>query len=179
MNSKDISLSVHSTETTWRPLRKLMGFPGGTNGKEPAYQYWRRKRHGFDPWAGEISWRRAWHPTPVFLPGKSHGLRILVGYSPKGCKELDMTEQLSTHVRRLIGQWGNLNRKGDWQHFNRYNFLWNTEEMREEWRELTTAKIKWIANTTTIKRPKNLRTAIMNICGFWVSFLGLLPSRIW
>ena len=38
--------------------------------------------------------QRKWQPTPVFLPGKSHGLRILVGYSPWGRKELDMTEQL-------------------------------------------------------------------------------------
>ena len=37
-------------------------------------------------------WRRAWQPTPVFLPGKSHRQRSLVGYSPWGHKELDMTE---------------------------------------------------------------------------------------
>ena len=41
--------------------------------------------------------RRQWHPTPVLLPGKSHGQRSLVGYSPWGHKELDMTERL--HVR--------------------------------------------------------------------------------
>ena len=39
-----------------------------------------------------------WHPTPVFLPGKSHGWRSLVGYSPWGCKKLDMTEQLHFHT---------------------------------------------------------------------------------
>ena len=48
----------------------------------------------FDPWVEKIPWRRKWQPTPVFLPGKSHGLRSLVGYSPWGRKELDMTEQL-------------------------------------------------------------------------------------
>jgi len=36
--------------------------------------------------------RMRWHPTPVFLPGKSHGWRSLVGYSSWGGKELDMTE---------------------------------------------------------------------------------------
>ena len=41
--------------------------------------------------------RRQWHPTPVFLPGKSHGWRSLVGYSPRGCKESDMTERLHFH----------------------------------------------------------------------------------
>ena len=42
-------------------------------------------------------WRRRWHPTPVFLPGKSHGRRSLVGCSPWGRKELDTTEQLLLH----------------------------------------------------------------------------------
>ena len=37
--------------------------------------------------------RRAWQPALVFFPGKSHGQRSLAGYSPWGCKELDMTEQ--------------------------------------------------------------------------------------
>ena len=37
---------------------------------------------GFDPWVGKIPWRRKWQPTPVFLPGKSHGQRSLAGYSP-------------------------------------------------------------------------------------------------
>ena len=42
-------------------------------------------------------WRRQWHPTPVLLPGKSHGWRSLVGHSPWGLKELDTTEQLHFH----------------------------------------------------------------------------------
>ena len=46
----------------------------------------------FDPWIGKIPWRRKWQPTPVFWPGESHGQRSLMGYSPWGCKELDMTE---------------------------------------------------------------------------------------
>ena len=36
------------------------------------------KRHAFDPWVGKIPWRRAWKPTPLFLPGESHGQRSLV-----------------------------------------------------------------------------------------------------
>ena len=50
------------------------------------------RRPGFDPWVEKIPWRRKWQPTPVFLPGKFHRLRRLVGYSPWGCKESDMTE---------------------------------------------------------------------------------------
>ena len=40
----------------------------------------------------EDPWRRKWQPTPVFLPGESHGQRSLVGYSPWGHKELDTSE---------------------------------------------------------------------------------------
>ena len=48
-----------------------------------------------------ISWRRKWQPTPVFLPGKSHGQRSLAGYSPRGRKESDTTERLSTAHRTV------------------------------------------------------------------------------
>ena len=41
-------------------------------------------RLGFDPWVENIPWRRAWQPTPAFLPGESHGQRSLAGYSPCG-----------------------------------------------------------------------------------------------
>ena len=47
----------------------------------------------------EDPWRRAWQPTPVFLPGESHGQRSLASYSSYGRKELDMTEEPShTHT---------------------------------------------------------------------------------
>ena len=49
-------------------------------------------RDGFSPWVGKIPWSGAWQPTPVFLPGESHGQRSLAGYSPWGHKELDTTE---------------------------------------------------------------------------------------
>ena len=52
-------------------------------------------RPGFNSWVGKIPWRSAWQPTPVFLPGESHGLRSLVGYSPWGLKESDTTERLT------------------------------------------------------------------------------------
>ena len=42
----------------------------------------------------QIPWKRKWQPTPVLLPGESHGGRSLVGYSPRDCKELDKTERL-------------------------------------------------------------------------------------
>ena len=70
-------------------------FPGGASGKEPACRCRRRERQGFDPWVGKIPWRRAWQPTPVFLPGESHG-EELAGCTPWGREELDTTEGLST-----------------------------------------------------------------------------------
>ena len=44
------------------------------------------------PWVRKIPWRRAWQPTPVFLPGESHGQRSLGNYSPQGPTEADKTE---------------------------------------------------------------------------------------
>ena len=48
-------------------------------------------------WVGKIPWRREWQPTPVFLPGGSHGWRSLVGYSSWDGKESDTTERLTLH----------------------------------------------------------------------------------
>ena len=59
------------------------------SGKEPACQCWRLKRHRFHPWVRNSPWRRKWQPTPVSLPGKFHGQRNLVGYSPWGLNESD------------------------------------------------------------------------------------------
>ena len=58
------------------------------------------RRLQVDPWVRKIPWRREWQPTPVFLPGEFHGQRRLVGCSPWGHMELDMTEWL-THLYRL------------------------------------------------------------------------------
>ena len=71
-----------------------MGFPGGSVVKNPPANagYW-----GFDPQVGKIPWRSKWQPTAVFLPGKSHGERSLLGYSPFACKELDMSERLNNN----------------------------------------------------------------------------------
>ena len=74
------------------------GFPGSTSGKEPTSQSRRHQGHGFGPWVGKIPWRGAWQPTPVLLPGESHGQRSLAGYSPRGPKESDTTVALSTHA---------------------------------------------------------------------------------
>ena len=59
--------------------------PRWLSGKESACRY---KRHGLDPWLGKIPWRRTWQPTPVFLPGKSHGQGSLAGYSSRGSQRV-------------------------------------------------------------------------------------------
>ena len=77
------------------------GFLGGSDGKESTCQC---KRPGFDHWVGKITWRRKWQPTPIFLPGESHGQRSLVGDSPWGRKKSDTTEQLSMHVCTFVNR---------------------------------------------------------------------------
>ena len=66
-------------------------FPGGLEGKVSARN---AGDLGSTPGLGRFPWRRKWQPTPVLLLGKSRGWRSLVGYSPWGRKESDMTEQL-------------------------------------------------------------------------------------
>ena len=69
-----------------------MGVLSGRHGKESTFQFRRHRRHGFNPWVEKVPWRRRWQPTPVFLLEKSHGQRILSGYSPWGTKGPDTTE---------------------------------------------------------------------------------------
>ena len=52
---------------------------------------------------GRFPWRRKWQPTPIFLLGKSHGRGSLVGYSPWGHKELDMTEVTARTPSTKVG----------------------------------------------------------------------------
>ena len=75
----------------------LIGLPRWLSGKESACQCRSHRRRGFDPWVRKIPWKRKWWPTPVFLPGKSRGQLSLMGYSPWGLKESDMTEWLYIH----------------------------------------------------------------------------------
>ena len=66
-----------------------VGFPGGSDGKEYACnegETWVQSLGREDPQ------NRKWQPTPVLLPGESHGQRSLVGHSPCGHKESDTTE---------------------------------------------------------------------------------------
>ena len=77
----------------------LDGLPWALSSKEFACQC---RRHGLDPSVRKILWIRKWWATLVFLPGKIHGQRSLVGYSPWGRKESDTTEQLINRCFRQI-----------------------------------------------------------------------------
>ena len=96
---KDGETDTRKGETTCLQKHSTrQGFSGGASSKEPTWQRRRRKRCRFDPWVGKIPWRRAWQPTPVFLPGESPWTEEPGGYSPWGCKESNTTEQLSMHA---------------------------------------------------------------------------------
>ena len=86
-------ITIHSSTIAWKI--PWMEEPG-------RLQSMGSQRVGHD-WATSLSLsaeirRRQWHPTPVLLPGKSHGWRSLVGCSPWGRKESDMTERLHFHL---------------------------------------------------------------------------------
>ena len=74
------------------------GCPRWLSGKESAHLCRIQMRCEFDPWVGKIPWRRKWQPAPIFLSGKSHGQRGLVGCSLSDHKNLDMTEDACTHA---------------------------------------------------------------------------------
>ena len=83
--------SVDLTDTIWREEMALVkvGLPWWLSGKETTCQC---RRCGFYSWVGKIPWRSKQQPTPVFLPGKSHGQRSLADH-----KESDMTERLNNN----------------------------------------------------------------------------------
>ena len=82
---------VHGLQRMWAQLRHMslvamctwdIGLPGRRSGQESTCQCRRCKRCGFDSWVWKIPWRRKLQPAPVLLPGKFHGQRSLVSYSP-------------------------------------------------------------------------------------------------
>ena len=97
--------------------------PGGTSSKESICQCRRHKKLELDSWVRNIPWERERQPTPIYLPGKSHGQRSLVGYSLWACKELDMTKRLTLslslyrQVRPVLGRFSTLI-KGHWKSQN-------------------------------------------------------------
>ena len=103
----------------------------------------------------QLSRRRQWQPTPVLLPGKSHGWRSLVGYSPWGCEESDTTERLHFHFSlSCIGE-GN-------GHPLQCSCLENTMERRAWWAAVygvaqSRTRLKQLSSSSSIAQlVKNL-----------------------
>jgi hypothetical protein len=94
MLSNEFQPSVGKAQSTLQisnpGLGVYPGLPRWLNSKAPSAV--KCRRHGFEPWVGKIPWRRAWQPTQIFLPWKSHGQKSQEGYSLWGCEELDTTE---------------------------------------------------------------------------------------
>ena len=99
-NTRRIKYSLQKKEQTVRPEEESFMLTSQLHGQDSiiisAFQMRRlrlrrRRRCGFNPWVGKIPWRK-WQPTPVLLPGESHGQRSLPDYSPQGRKKLDTTE---------------------------------------------------------------------------------------
>ena len=83
-------------------LNYSLGFPGGTSGKESACQCRRRKRSGFDPCVGKIFQKRAWQPTPVFLPGESPWTEEPGGLQSVELHSRTRLKRLSMRARKLL-----------------------------------------------------------------------------
>ena len=98
MRNDDVLITSHryspqyqSEEKAGKYCVQFMTFKNTPNGMH-ILEWW---RNACLDWCYNVHWRREWQPTPVFLPGESQGQRSLVGYSPRGCKDLDMTERLT------------------------------------------------------------------------------------
>ena len=98
----------------------MNGFPSGSVNKESTCK---AGDLGSVPGLGRCPGGGKWQPTPVFLPGESHGQRSLEGYSPWGCKESDMTEGLS--IAQRMNDWTNkLEKNLCWLKVKRINISW-------------------------------------------------------
>ena len=100
--------TVNSWMYSWVKSTKgyqIKDFQGGSSDKEPTCQC---RRCSFDPWVRKIPWRREWQPTPVSLPGESHGEWSLVDYSPWVHKEWPTTEWLKIGTCLVNEFWAEL-----------------------------------------------------------------------
>ena len=115
-------------------------------------------------------WRRRWHPTPVLLPGKSHGQRSLVGCSPWGWKGSDTTEQL--HFRfslSCIGE-GNGNPL-------QYSCLENPRDGGAWWAAISGVAqsqtlLKWLSSSSSSK------CEVVSHCGFNLHYPSGWASQV-
>ena len=96
-DGSEIRLQVAESRRTPITLQRTLPTPYAS----PVAQMVKNPPAMWETRVGSLGWgdplEKQWQPTPVFLPGESHGQRRLVGYSPSGCKDVDTTElRLST-----------------------------------------------------------------------------------
>ena len=104
-------------ESPFRYMGKVnseFGLPSWLDDKDSACQCRRRRRNGFNPWAGEIPWSRKWQPTPVFLPGKFHEQGAWRATSPWGRKESDEIEHVCMQTLNFMLVFQLKHRAGGW-----------------------------------------------------------------
>ena len=108
------------TNHSFAPGAKINRLPGWLSGKESTCQC---RGSRFSPWVWKIPWRRKWHPSPVFLPEKSHGQRSLGCYNPWGGKESDTTSSLNNNYDKHFLRFHFILQKKKWHDF--HNLPWN------------------------------------------------------
>ena len=109
MQLQDASDKFHRTSDVFNLFKEGRGEsylkPGGASDKEPICQCRRHETWdpGFDPWVGKIPWRRAWQPTPKFLPGEAHRTEELGGLQSTGLQRIryNWGDSTQTHTDAL------------------------------------------------------------------------------
>ena len=107
---KTTELCIFKRFSLWN-VNYISGLPWWLSGKESTCQC---RRCRFDPWVGKIPWRRKWQPTQVFLSGKAHGQRNLVGYGLWGHKRVG--HDLVTKQQQLYLSFFNCKEKSEWMY---------------------------------------------------------------
>ena len=120
---------------------------------------------------GLISWRRQWQPTPVLLPGKSHGWRSLVGCSPWGREESDMTERLHFYFSLSCIEEGNGNPL-------QYSCLKNPRDGRALWAAVygvsqSQTRLKQLSSSSSISLEDS---SVFSLLPSEFTSLSLLPT---
>ena len=117
------------------------------------------KRCGFDPWVRNICWRRKWQPTPVFVPGESHGRRSVVGYNPWGHKESDTTEATEHgRVSNCFPVWAVMNRAAK---SSMCRFLWRH---KNSFGKIPRIKIAGLHSKSTFSFVRNCQAVFQSSC---------------
>ena len=98
---KEVPWQLSVQKFQWE-VTLFQGFPDGASVKEPTCQCRRHKRRKFVPWVRKIAWRSSWQPTPVFLPGESHGQRSRWAILHSVTKSWTQLRRLSMHTENTF-----------------------------------------------------------------------------